>query len=142
MPDYKATADALREKLAEFSSLPLYWPNGEAEPAIADAPDGYVYSEVRGQTGRQFSLGLDGGREWRDEGEFEIWVCVPRGSRAGRAEQYAEQIRALFQPTNIPGVIVQRRTIGRGRESGALNGTNGRVWAVPVVIDWYADRTE
>lgn len=142
MADFKATADALRTKLSEFVALPLFWPNGETEPSLDAAPAGYVYSEVNGYAGRQISLGLEGERESRDEGELEIWVCVPRGSRAGAAESYAEQIRALFQPTNVPGVTIDRRTIGRGRESGAVNGPSGRVWAVPVIINWYADRLE
>lgn len=142
MGDFTDTADALRAKLAEFTALPVYWPNGD-QPSIDAAPAGFVYSEVHGYTGYQMCLGFaDGQRESRDEGELEIWVCVPRGSRAGAAEQYAEQIRALFQPNNVSGVTVNRRTIGRGRESGAVNGQSGRVWAVPVVIQWHADRVE
>ena len=142
MADFKATAAALRSKLQEFTALPLFWPNGNAEPSLSAAPAGYVYSEVHGYAGRQISLGLTGQRESRDEGELEIWVCVPRQSGVGTAEGYAEQIRALFQPTNVAGVTIDRRTIGRGRESGAVNGPSGRVWAVPIVINWYADRTE
>ena len=107
MADFKATAAALRSKLQEFTALPLFWPNGNAEPSLSAAPAGYVYSEVHGYAGRQISLGLTGQRESRDE-----------------------------------GVTIDRRTIGRGRESGAVNGPSGRVWAVPIVINWYADRTE
>lgn len=142
MGDYTDTADALRTKLQDFTALPLYFENGE-QPDIAAAPSGFVYSEVHGFVGRQLCLGFtDGARESRDEGELEIWVCVPRGSRAGAAESYAEQIRALFQPNNVTGVTINERTIGRGRESGAANGPNGRVWAVPVIIKWHADRVE
>lgn len=143
MSDFVATANALRSKLDEFTALPRYWPNGDTEPSLADAPNGYVYSEVVGFDGRQISLGFTNGeRHFRDEGEFEIWVCVPRGSRASAAEAYARQIQALFQPTSIAGVVLDRATIGEGRSAGAINGPNGRVWAVPVVVKWYADRLE
>ena len=142
MADFTDTANALRTKLVEFTALPLFFENGESEPSIDVAPAGFVYCEVHGFDGRQYSLGLEGGREFRDRGELEIWVCVPRGSRAGQAEQYAEQIRALFQPTALGGVEIGKRTIGRGRESGAVNGPNGRVWAVPIVIEWHAARLE
>lgn len=142
MGDHASTASALRETLSAFTDLPVYYENSDTDPTLAAAPQGFVYCEVHGIDGRQISLGLSGNRHVRDRGEFVIWVNIPRGDRASRAEMYAEQIRALFQPSTIAGVEIDTRTIGRGRESGAVNGPSGRIWSVPVIIDWYADRLE
>lgn len=142
MSDFVATCDALRTKLKEFTALPLFWPNDKNQPSLDVAPKGYVYSEVEPYDGRSIALG---GTDYRDSGEFNIYVCVPRGTRARTAEGYAQQIRALFQPNNVTGVTIWNRKISSGRESefvGAVNGPAGRVWCVPVTIDWFSDRKE
>lgn len=144
MPDYVATANALRAKLNEFVALPRYWPNSEAQPAIDAAPNGFVYSEIRMADGRQESLGTEGNRLFRDYGELVVWVCVPRGSSAGTAEQYAQQIRALFAPVHLSDVLINSRAIGKGRD-GSYNQSDDashRVWCIPVIIEWSSDRLE
>jgi hypothetical protein len=148
VPDFTDVANTLRTALNGFAptsplpNLPKFWPNGEAVPTLDVAPNGFIYSEVVTQSSTQTALGTQGTREFRDRGEFVIWVNVPRGTRAGTAESIAQQLRALFQPPEFSGVFIEDRTIGTPRESGAVNGPNGRLWSIPVVIDWYADRTE
>lgn len=147
MPDFVPTVDALRARLATFvpstlPALPFYWPNGEIEPSLANAPNGYVYSEVNGVADDQISIGGLGSREFRARGELTIWVVVPRASRAGNAEIYAQEIRAHFQPTELSSVVILDRSIGQGRVSGAINGPNGGAWAIPIVVEWFSDRTE
>ena len=142
MADYVATANALRTKLQEFTGLPIFWENGDTKPSPDTCPNGYVYAEVDTLSSQQITLGGLGNREFRDFGEFIVSVHVPRGSRAGTAEQHAQDIRALFQPPTLGEVVIGDRTIAKGREAGAVNGPLGTTWCVPVIIDWYADRKE
>lgn len=137
MSDIAATYAALRATLQGFTSLPLYWPNDDRTPTLDVAPNGYVYSEARVLHEEQIELGSPATR--RDTGEFEIWVLVPRGSRTGDAETYAQQIRALFGVTTTSGVVVTNKTVDVGRMVAA---SHGRMYCVPVRIDWWADRTE
>lgn len=139
MSDIAATFAALRNKLAEFTALPLYWPNDDRTPSLdsVTAPAGYVYSEIRVQDEEQIELGATGTR--RDHGEMLIYVNVPRGTRTGGAEAYAEQIRALFTPANITGVTVLSKTVDFG---SPVESDKGRLWSVPIRIEWFADRVE
>jgi len=138
--DYVATLAALRTALATgFTALPLYWPNDDREPDLTAAPNGFVYSEPRLLDEAQKTIGPAGTRVHRDVGEMAIYVYVPHKTRAGTAEAHAQAIRALFGTTAIPGVVVTRRTIGQGEN---VNGPTGRFWAVPLVVEWWTDRTE
>lgn len=135
MSNIVATAAALRTALSAFTALPLYWPNDPRDPPL----DGFVYSEIRVTDEKPVTIGVNGTRKHRDTGEFAVYIYVPAGSLAGAAEQHAETIRALFGVTDIPGVVVTRRTIGQGQ---IVDGPNGRNWAVPVIVEWFSDRTE
>lgn len=140
MADFVATLAALRSALeAGFSALPLYWPNDPREPTLEDCPNGFVFSEGRLLDERASTLGPAGARTHRDTGEFLITVFVPAGTLAGAAEGHAEAIRALFKTRSVAGVVTTRRTIGQGQH---VNGPLGRFWAVPVVIEYFTDRTE
>jgi hypothetical protein len=137
MSDFATTFNALRAKLQEFTTLPIYWPNDSRTPTLKDAPSGYVYSEIRVQDEAQIELGSSATH--RDTGELEIWVMVPRGTQTGTAETYAQTIRALFGVSNVSGVIVNRKIV----EPGRIVPTNfGRMYCVPIRIDWWADRLE
>lgn len=137
--DFTTYAAALRTRLQGFTALPLYWPNDNRTPTPADAPNGFVFSEVRLTDESPASLGFNGARVHRDYGEFAVYVYVPAGTRIGTAEGYAEQIRALFKMTDVEGVIFTRRYIGPGArtESGV-----GLFWSVPLILQFFADRTE
>lgn len=89
------------------------------------------------------SLGQSPNRWHRDFGEFAVYVYVPRGSRVGTAETYAEQIRALFKMGDVEGVTITNRTIGPGAvtDSGT-DAASGRYWGVPVIMAFYANRKE
>ena len=140
MSDFVAAVNALRSKLdAGFTTLPRYWPNDEREPTLEAAPNGFVLSEVRLQDEKPITIGPDGSRLHRDFGEFVVNVFVPAGSRAGTAETHAQSIRTLFGVNAVSGVRITRRFIGAGSN---INGPLGRFWAVPVVIEWFSDRTE
>lgn len=142
MADFEISAAALRGKLETgFTALPLYWPNDPRDPIKTGGKDGWVYSELRVIDEGAVSLGADGQRTHRDTGEFEIFVYVPRGTLAGTAEAHAASIRTLYGVNSLigQGVRVTRRTIGRGE---LVDGPDGRWWAVPVLIEWFADRTE
>lgn len=137
MSDFVSTADALRTRLQAFTSLPLFWPNDDRTPTPELAPNGFVYSEIAVQDEQQMTLGNPALH--RDYGELTIYVYVPRGSRIGTAEGYAEQIRGLFGTTAVSGVNVTKKTIGRGQ---GVDGPSGKAYAVPVYIEFNADRTE
>lgn len=139
MADFTTYTNALRTRLAAFTDLPLYWPNDDRVPTLDVAPAGFVYSEIRVMDEEPATLGPNGQRSHRDYGELSIYVYVPHGTRAGTAEAYAEEIRALFKTTDVEGVVMTRRTIGPGArsESGV-----GRFWGVPVILQFYANRTE
>lgn len=140
MADFTGYVNAMRTKLQEFTTLPLYWPNDDRTPTLEDAPNGFVYSEIRVLDEQPASLGTSGNRVHRDYGELAITVFVPAGSRAGTAESYAEQIRALFKMSgSVSGVVFTRRTIGIGQRS---ENAVGRFWGVPVILQFFADRTE
>ncbi len=140
MADFTTYTAALRARLiAEFTALPLYWPNDDRTPTLEAAPNGFVYSEIEVRDEEPASLGPNGQRSHRDYGEFRIYVYVPRGSLAGTAEGYAEQIRAAFKVPDVPDVVFTRRTIGAGQAS---ENDVGRFWAVPVILQFYANRTE
>lgn len=139
MADFVDTANTLRTKLKEFTALPIFWENGDVQPNPQSCPDGYVYAEVDMYSSQSIALG---NTEFRDVGEFVVSVHVPRGSRAGAAEQYAQDIRALFQPSALGDVRIEDRKIAKGRGAGAVNGPLGATWCVPVIIEWYADRKE
>lgn len=141
MSDVVATFDTLRRRLENFTRLPLYWPNDDRTPDLgsASAPNGYVYSEIRVLDEGPASLGDDDTRLHRDTGEMVVYVNVPRGSRAGTAEAYAQEIRALFKMTVLTGIVVTRRTIDFGQP---VESSDGRLWSVPVRIEWFADRLD
>lgn len=141
MSDIVATFAALRSRLEDnFASLPVHWANEPGEgPTLADAPNGYVLAELHVQDEALVGLGPSGGRTHRDFGTFDVYICVPAGSKIGTAEGYAEEIRALFKVGAIAGVDITRRTLGRGELSESAT---GRLWCLPVVIEWTADRTE
>jgi hypothetical protein len=140
--NFVATANTLRQTLATgFTALPIYWPNDDREPTLKDAPNGFVTSHIRLNDEQQISLGLEGERLHRDFGELSVFVYVPRGSRVGTAEQYAENIRALFKTTNIPEIVVTSRKIGAG-ESVEGPGAKSRAYCVPLYIEFWTDRTE
>jgi hypothetical protein len=140
--DYVATADALRSRLQDnFSALPIYYQNDDREPTLENAPDGFVVAHVNLSDERQISLGLEGNRLHRDFGELSVYVYVPRNTRVGAAETYAEQIRALFKTTSVANVVVTRRTIGRGGEVSRNDGQS-RAYCVPLFVEFFADRLE
>lgn len=140
MSNFVAAANALRAALqAGFTTLPLFWPNDPRDPTLDIAPNGFVYSEARVLTEGPVTLGQTGTRTHRDVGELAIYVYVPQGKLIGTAEGYAEAIRALFGVTAISGVIVTSRTIGQGQ---LVSGPNGRAWSIPIIIQWFSDRTE
>lgn len=141
MSDFVATTDALRAALQTgFTALPIYYGNDDREPTLKNAPNGFVLATVQLQDERQVSIGFVGDRLHRDFGELTAYIYVPRGTRAGTAEQYAEQIRALFKTTAISGVTVTRRTIGRGAEVEGRG--QSRAYCVPVFVEWFSDRME
>lgn len=139
MPDFAATTAALRTRLQTFTDLPLYWPNDDRTPTLEVAPNGFIYSEVRHVDERPISLGPDGERVHRDFGELAIYVYVPRGSKIGTAETHAQTIRNLFKLSAVAGIKCTRRTIGQG---AASESDVGRFWSVPVVVEFFTDRTE
>lgn len=142
MSDYVATADALRTRLQDnFTALPIYYSNDDREPTLADAPQGFVMAHVNLSDERQISLGLEGDRLHRDFGELAVYVYVPRNSRVGQAEEYAEQIRALFKTTAVQNVTVTRRVIGRGADVSNRDGQS-RAYCIPVFVEFFADRLE
>lgn len=139
MADIVSTLAALRVRLQSFTDLPLYYPNDSGEPSIKNAPNGFVYSEAQVLDERPISLGPNGGRMHRDFGEFMIYVNVPRNTKAGTAEGYAQTIRNLFGMTDVAGVVITRKTIQLGT---IVESSDGRLWSVPLRIEWFADRTE
>lgn len=140
MSNFVAATAALRTALETgFTALPLYWPNGSSDPTLADAPNGFVFSRVRLLDEGAVSIGPNGARTHRDRGEFAVYVYVPAGTLSGAAEAHAEAIRALFGVTSVADVIVTRRTIAEGRD---VDGPYGRLWCVPVLVEWFSDRTE
>lgn len=142
MSDYVATADALRTRLQDnFTGLPIFYANDDREPSLKNERDGFVVAHVNVSDERQVSLGLEGGRLHRDYGELAVYIYVPRNSRIGTAEGYAEQIRALFKTTALDGIVVTRRTIGRGADVSNGDGQS-RAFCVPVFIEWHSDRME
>lgn len=137
MSDFSTTFGKLRTKLQSFTALPIYYPNDMRTPSLKNAPNGYVYSEIRIHDEKPIEIGGNASR--RDYGEMEIWIMVPRGTLPGTAESYAEQVRGLFGVDTIDGVIVTRKTV----DVGQIVPTNfGRMYAVPVRIDWWADRSQ
>lgn len=138
MADYPDTVNALRTRLTAFTALPHYWPNDDREPTPADAPNGFVVSETRVLVSGRILLGSTP-LNYRDRGELVAYVYVPAGTRAGTAEAHAQAIRALFTTDAVAGVIVTSTRVDAGQ---FVNGPAGRVWAVPVIIEWYTDRTE
>lgn len=124
--------------LQQFTALPIYYPNDSKTGFIDDAMTGYVYTECRMVDERQISLGGVGGRQHRDYGEMLVLVAVPRETRAGTAEAYATQIRALFLTDSVPGVVVTRRVI----DAGTVETSSGRFFAIPLRIEWFSDRME
>lgn len=141
MSDFVAAAAALRTRLEEFDALPLYWPNDDRTPTLENAPNGFVYSEIRLLDERQMTLAPTGDRTHRDFGELAIYVYVPAGSLVGTAEAHAQTIRNLFKLDAIDGVYCTRRTIGAGQSTGTP-ATPGRFWGVPVIVEFFTDRTE
>lgn len=140
MADFAFTVNALRERLiAEFTALPLYWPNGDRDPVRDGAIDGFVFSEARLVSEGAVTLGFDTERLHRDLGEFVVTVYVPTGSRIGAAETHAETIRRAFGPNSVPDVRITRRLIGQGV---AVDGPLGRWYALAVVIEYQSDRME
>jgi hypothetical protein len=140
LADFTTYANAFRERLEDFTALPLYWPNDDRSPA--GEPNGFVYSEIRVLREQPMSLGQSPNRWHRDFGEFAIYVYVPKGSRVGTAEGYAEQIRALFKMSNVAGATITNRTIGPGVVAGSGADSSGRYWGVPVILAFHADRKE
>lgn len=139
MSDLVATFNALRARLATWTTLPLYWPNDDRTPTLNSdtAPNGYVFSEIRITDEAQMSLGSPTFR--RDYGELSVYVNVPLGTRTGTAEQYAQELRALFGTLDVAGVVVTRKTMDLGQ---LVESSDGRLWSVRVGIEWFADRTE
>ncbi len=139
MSDFTTYANALRGVLESgFTALPLRWPNDDADATVDLAPDGFVYSEIRVLDEKAVSLGPAGDQWRRDSGELSIYVYVPARTKVGTAEAYAQQIRALY-PVDVAGVKVTRKTIGIGQ---GTDQPQGRYWAVPVIISFFADRKE
>lgn len=138
MSEFTTAADALRTTLQSgFTTLPLFWPNDDRVPSAKNAPNGFVYSEVFLQDERAVSLANPQTLR-RDFGAFMIYVNVPRKSKIGTAEAYAAQIRALF-PINSNGIIVQRKLIETAQ---ITDGPSGKLYTVPVRVEWFSDRLE
>lgn len=121
-----------------FTQLPLYWPNDDRAPTLENAPSGFVYSENHSQDEQQITFGGPTARR-RDFGEFQVLVYVPRGTKIGTAELYAQQIRALYTTNPANGLVVKRKIIDDG---GTVDGPNGRWYAVSLRIEWFGDRLE
>lgn len=139
MANYVATMNALRGKLAEFTALPLYWPNDSRAPSPADAPLGFVFSEGRILDETPITLGPNGARFHRDYGEFMVYVYVPRKSKIGQAETWAQQIRELFGLTAIDGIHITSRVIEAG---DLVDSSFGQYYAIPIRIEFNTDRLE
>lgn len=139
MSDFVTTANALRTQLATFTTLPIVWPNSDVDVSLAEMPIGFVYAEIGEQDERPIQLGTTGNRQHRMWGELAIYLYVPTGSLVGTAEGYAQTIRALFAVDAVSNVVITRKTIGAGR--GAV-GPGGRFYCVPVIVNFWADRTE
>lgn len=139
MTDFTDAVNALRTKLQEFSTLPLFWPNDQRDPSGSNAKSGFVYSETRLTSEGPVSIGPDGSRTHRDFGEMSVYVYVPRGTKSGTAEAHAQTIRNLFKLNAVAGVRITGRTIGAG---AIVSGPNGSWYSVPIFISWFADRIE
>lgn len=139
MSDYAAAMNALRAKLDTFTSLPRFWPNDDGAPSPQNAPGGFVFSEGRLLDEGPATLGPNGARTHRDYGEFVIYVYVPRGTRVGTAEGYAQQIRNLFALTSVSDLIITSRVIGSGE---IVDSDFGKYYAIPIVVSFFTDRTE
>jgi len=139
MSTYTQAMNALRARLDTFTGLPRFWPNDEQAPTPTTAPDGFVFSEGRLLDEGPVSIGPNGYRFHRDTGEFVVYVYVPRGTRVGTAEGYADQIRSLFQLTTVSDLIITSRVIGSGQ---IVDSDLGKYYAIPIVISFYTDRTE
>lgn len=140
MSDFIAAVNILRARLqSEFTALPLRWPNDNRDASLKSAPDGFVYSEARNTDEGPASIGPDGSRRHRDRGEFAVYVYVPRGTLAGAAEAHAAAIRTAFAVSRVSDVVITRRTIGAGR---TVEGPDGRLWCIPVTIEFFSDRLE
>ena len=146
MSDIVATQDALFAVLesnrAAFGNLPVYYPNDDRDtPTLAVAKKGFVVARVNVQDEGAISLGPDGARFHRDQGELAVYIYVPRGSRSGDAMAHAQAIRQLFKTNAVQGVTIERRVIGRGDEVEGPKGAS-RAYCVPVFVEWFTDRLE
>lgn len=140
MADYNATVAALRTKLETgFTSLPVRWPNDHREATLDVCPDGFVYCEIDVDSEAPVTIGSAGNRTHRDEGTMTLFVYVPVKTLPGAAEAHAQTLRNLFATGSVAGVEITRRRIGRGQ---TLEGGGSRFYAVPISIDFFADRTE
>ena len=140
--DYDAISSALRTKLEAVTlspTMPFVWPNMNFKPETDGGERGWLYGELSLHADEQSSFGNPTvGNYYRSTGLFVVNVIVPRGDKIGRAETLATAIRLHFKSESISGIHFTNRWIGSGR----LNEQDSRWFALPVLMEFWADRLE
>jgi len=139
MTTFKEATAAIQVKLlAEWThaDVPLFWQNETNDLPATPAP--LVYVEVIGESER--IVGFGGGRGnnlWRKDGRIEAHVFVQKGTAIATANQYADEIGAIFRGQRFSGVDCWQAAVLDGQSDA----DNGNYFGVTARIDFTVDLT-
>lgn len=132
-------SDLLRARLDTANPTPLPI-NFENDVGVQFNEMGMIYCEVVPIAAEQATINAPGQREFRDKAVFVVIVCVPRGSLASQAEQWASELRSLFIPDQFADT--QLRIINRAITKVPKPDLASRWHTVGLAVTFTATRIE
>lgn len=129
---------------AQITTLPLLWQH--VDNTLPDTPAPFVYIEMNPGRARLASFG--GGRgdnRWRQQGEIQAYVFVPRGQGLAVALGYAETVAAAFRSyrdATISCFGASVMPVGQGSDLAppGMTSVAGNYACAAVAVDFFFDQ--
>lgn len=101
--------NAIEDRLRAFwTATPIAVQNEGFTPPVDVNGDALPFIEIEfpGAVGTLWGIGDPGNNSWRDDGVFQILICVPTGWGARLARQYAKDIAAIYRGQSFAESVV------------------------------------
>lgn len=116
---------------SQWTDTPLVFENEDFD--LANEPEALVFVEIFGDLMDQASIGAEtqAANRWRENGQLNLHVLVPRGGGTRQARQLSRQLYDLFRGQEIGAIRFGTASIGAG-EPGEMD---GNYYRMTVTID-------
>jgi hypothetical protein len=129
----KPVVDAIKERLLDWTDIPVIHPNETEAPPIDGSP--YVRVDYPLARSQQVSVGAPGANIWREEGVFRFVIYAQRGVDLDDGLVWAGSLAALFRGKNFDGV----QTFAPSPPATNDESDNGNYYVLAVAVPYQFD---